>query len=178
MKKLKCSSCGGNLEIDENQQYATCKHCETKYKLNEDLNVNIKLDDNISKKLNGTMEQQKSPLAAAMMIGMIFVFGVIFIVTAISMSRMHSENDKSSFNFQFENKGGTKSAFLLSSTLDDIVQNNKTNSRKVKLVYDGKETTDEKEIIEIKHSLSGNYEVTVNYGEDGYVSEIVLEKLN
>jgi len=33
MEKLKCESCGANLEIDENKEYATCKYCNLKYKL-------------------------------------------------------------------------------------------------------------------------------------------------
>ena len=58
----------------------------------------------------------------------------------------HSNNDyeKSSFNNQFENDSGTKSAFFLESILDDIIKNNKTNKRKIILIFDGKEITDEK----------------------------------
>ena len=45
MKKLRCTSCNGELELDEKKEYATCKYCNTKYKLNEDLTINVKLDD-------------------------------------------------------------------------------------------------------------------------------------
>ena len=71
----------------------------------------------------------------------------------------------------------TKSAFFVESTLDQIIESNKTHDRKVALVFEGKETTDEKEILDIKHSLSGTYEVSINYDDKGYVSKIVLEKL-
>ncbi len=44
MEKLKCESCGANLEIDENKEYATCPYCNLKYKLKKDNNLNIKLE--------------------------------------------------------------------------------------------------------------------------------------
>ena len=52
MEKLKCSSCGGHLQVEDNKEYAVCDHCGAKYKLNEDLNINIKLDDNMKEVLN------------------------------------------------------------------------------------------------------------------------------
>ena len=27
MEKLKCTSCGGHLDVEENKEYAVCKHC-------------------------------------------------------------------------------------------------------------------------------------------------------
>lgn len=61
--------------------------------------------------------------------------------------------------------------------MDEIIESNKTHDRKVSLVFEGKETTNEKEIIEIKHSLSGDYEVSINYDDDGYVNKIIVEKI-
>ena len=78
-----------------------------------------------------------------------------------------ASNKKSSKkSFQFNNDNGTKSAFFLESTLDEIIQSNKKYDRKVLLVFNGKETSDESEIIEIKHSLDGNYEVSLNYDDE------------
>ena len=53
------------------------------------------------------------------------------------------------FNFQFANDNGTKSAFFLESTLDEIIESNKTQDRLVTLVFNGKEVTEESEIINI-----------------------------
>ena len=47
MEKLKCTSCGGHLDVEENKEYALCKHCGARYKLNEDININIKVNDGI-----------------------------------------------------------------------------------------------------------------------------------
>ena len=58
MEKLKCTSCGGNLEVEENKEYAVCSHCGAKYKLNKDLNVNIRLDENMKDIVNKGVEVQ------------------------------------------------------------------------------------------------------------------------
>lgn len=180
MEKLKCSSCGGHLEIEENKEYAKCKYCGARYKLNEDLNVNIKLDDNMKEILNnGFGTVQKFSKFTIIPIAIIFLIGVTMCVTIGSMGFIHNGKDenKSMFNIHLENDGGTKNAFFLESTLDDIIQSNKTHNRKVALVFEGKETTDEKEIIDIKHSLSGTYEVSINYDDKGYVNKIIVEKI-
>ena len=89
-----------------------------------------------------------------------------------------NEAKKHSFNFQFFGANGTKSAFFLESTFDEIVQSNKTHDRKVSLVFDGKEIIDESEIINIKHSLDGEYEVSLNYDDEGYINKVVVDKIN
>jgi hypothetical protein len=179
MKKLKCSSCGGNLVVDSSNEYATCEYCDTKYKLNEDLNVNIKMDDS-AKEVYGN-----SKAANIISVFVIFIIGAIVCVIVASMG--HSgfssydnsyDYDRSSFNLSFSNVNGTQIYIFVGHTLDDVISSNKTNSRKISVVYDGRETTDEKEIIDIKHSLSGFYEVSIDYDSDGYVNRIGLEKAN
>ena len=53
MEKLKCSSCGGEITVDDDKEYGTCPYCGTKYKLNKDVNVNIlsTLDVNVDDSL-------------------------------------------------------------------------------------------------------------------------------
>jgi len=178
MEKLKCSSCGGHLEIEENKEYAKCKYCGARYKLNEDLNVNIKLDDNMKEILNnGFGTVQKFSKFAIIPMAIIFVIATFIIITIATSFNSSSDGSKNMFNIHLEHQGGTKSAFFLESTLDDIIQSNKTHNRKVALVFEGKETTDEKEIIDIKHSLSGTYEVSINYDDKGYVNKIIVEKI-
>ncbi len=192
MEKLKCSSCGGELEVEENKEYAKCKYCGARYKLNEDLNVNIKLDDNIKEVLNnglGTVQHFSKftiiPIVA------IFIIGAIICVVAASTfsfkndntfneerTKQQEESNKNHFNFQFYGANGTKNEFLLEHTLDEIVQSNKTNDRKVSLVFNGTETIEESEIINIKHSLDGDYEVSINYDDEGYINKIIVDKIN
>ena len=178
MKKLKCSSCGGNLVVDFSNEYATCEYCDTKYKLNEDLNVNIKMDDS-AKEVYGNPK-------IANVIAIVAIFLIVAIICVIVASMRHSSfsstnsynYDRSSFNLSFTNANGTQIYIFVERTLDEVISSNKTNSRKISVVYDGRETTDEKEIIDIKHSLSGFYEVSVDYDSDGYVNRIGLEKVN
>lgn len=191
MEKLKCSSCGAELEVEENKEYAKCNHCGTRYKLNKDLNVNIKLDDSIKEKLNDQLEMVTTPKTTIISIAVIFIIGVFICVIAASTfsyrsdntfneerTKQEEESNKDHFNFQFYGANGTKNAFFLEHILDDIVQSNKTNDRKVSLVFNGTETTEESEIINIKHSLDGNYEVSINYDDTGYINKIIVDKIN
>lgn len=197
MKKLNCSSCGATLEVEENKEYAVCEHCGSRYKLNEDLNVNINLDDNMKDVLNTGMGTFNHTLKFMFIPIIIFViiFGLIFYFGFINTNKSKKVVDnnqnqikeqintqqekvkKEMFNFQFINDNGTKSAFFLESTLDEIIQSNKTYDRKVILVFNGNEVIDESEIIDIKHSLKGNYEVSLNYDEEGYINKIVVNKI-
>lgn len=197
MKKLNCSSCGAELRIEENKEYAVCDHCGTRYKLNEDLNINIKLDDNVKDVINtsfGTVNKASKFMFAPIFIFVIAFSLILFIgIRSINRSRNNNEENrkqteekvnnqqeevkKDIFNFQFVNDNGTKSAFLLESTLDEIIQSNKIYNRKVTLVYNGKETTDETEIINIKHSLEGDYEVSLDYDDEGFINRIKVESL-
>jgi len=195
MEKLKCSSCGATLQIEENKEYAICNHCGSKYKLNEDLNVNIKLDDNMKEVLNtglGTFKHISKFMFIPIIIAVI-IFILVFYIGFININKnrntmednqkqmeqqlnKYQENvKKDAFNFQFTNDNGTKSAFFLESTLDEIIQSNKTYDRKVILVFNGTEILDESEIINIKHSLDGNYEVSFNYDDDGYINKIIVD---
>ena len=156
MKKLNCSSCGAELRIEENKEYAVCDHCGTKYKLNEDLNINIKLDDNVKDVINtsfGTVNKASKFMFLPIFIFIIAFSLILFIgIRTINRSRNNNEENrkqteekvnnqqeevkKDIFNFQFVNDNGTKSAFLLESTLDEIIQSNKLYTRKVTLVVE------------------------------------------
>ena len=186
MEKLKCTSCGGNLDAEENNKYAVCKHCGAKYKLDKDLNINFKIDNNTKELLNGFGMFKPTPKIMAIPIiafAIIFTIGISF--TIFDTKKYNSENaerekeyEKSSFNFEFTTANGTKADIFVESTLDDIIQSNKTHDRKVTLVFEGNETTDEDEIIEIKHSLNGDYEVRKEYDTEGYINKIIVDKIN
>ena len=198
MKKLKCSSCGAKLQVEENKEYAVCNYCKAKYKLNEDINVNLKLDDNMKEVLNKQLGifQNASKFILIPIALFIIIFVLIFLFNYINTiknskeveerqkqikeqaKQQQEETKKNIFNFQFINDNGTKSAFFLKSTLDEIIQSNKTQDRIVILVFNGKETQEESEILNIKHSLDGNYEVSLNYDNDGYINKIIVNTIS
>lgn len=222
MEKLKCTSCGATLEVEDNKEFARCKYCGSKYKLNQD--INIKLDDNIKDVVNGTVS---SLLQAKVFLFIpIIIFVIVFIIIATigtsfftgsndynyvpsySSSSSSSDAEKKaeeekmkqelkeqaeqemkkrdvqSFNFSFSLASGTKVKDSVEHTIDSIISSNKKNERKIALVYNGKSTTDESEIIKIKNSLPDykghrfqEYEVSVDYDSDGYINKIIVKKL-
>ena len=199
MKKMRCTSCGAELKVKDDKEYAICEHCGSSYKLNEDVNINFKMDDNMKDVLKQGMEHTKK-FSRLMLIPVGF-FVVIFISIIVfsfkteadfnkeqeesrqqmeeKAAKAKEESDKYSFNFQFINAAGTKSGNQAESTLDDIIESNKNYDRQVTLVFNGKSTTDEAEIIKIKHGLGSwdEYEVIVNKDSDGYVNEIKVDKV-
>ena len=187
MKKLNCSSCGGHLEVESNNEYAFCRHCGARYKLNEDLNINFKVDDSVKDTLKGGFRAFK--FISKMALVPLCMFFIAFIVVTLSVFKtirsetfqertgIQEKSKKETFNHQFINSNGTKQAIFVKSTLDIIILSNITLDRLVILIFNGTKTTDEKEIIEIKHSLDGEYEVSFNYDKSGYISEIKVEKI-
>ena len=185
MKKLKCSSWGGDIKVDSDKDFGTCPYCGTKYKLNEDINVNIRLNDNAKEVLNNGSEVITGFSKTASSIIIIFAIGIIFVIVGICIFSFNGRSSSSNlmgetyhFNNQFIYDNGTQPAIFVASTMDEIIQSNKTNDRKVVLVFEGKETSDEKEIIDIKHSLDGFYEVSLNYDDAGFINKIVVDKVN
>ncbi len=194
MKNLKCSSCGATLQIDENKEYAICNHCGSKYKLNEDLNINIKFDDNVKEVFNNNLGAYKhiskfiytTVIIIVIVTLLILYFGFIKIdknrkiiegnQSQIKEQVNNQQEDvkKDKFNFQFIGDNGTKNAFFLERILDKIIQSNKIYDRKIILSFNGKEITNETEIINIKHSLDGDYEVSLNYDNNGYINKIIV----
>ena len=191
MKKLKCLSCGGDLKLDESKEYGICEYCHTKYKLNEDLNVNIKLDDNINNLFTEVFDRVAHPFKKAKFVFLpVIIFAIIitliaFITFRTTSSKMSNnrnsdtEIQNTAFNLPFAHLNGTQPKIFVEGVLDSIVQSNKTNKRTITLVYEDNKTTDEKEIVNIKHSLENkNYEVTYDYDKDGYINVITIELLN
>lgn len=199
MKKMRCTSCGAELKVKEDKEYAVCEHCGSSYKLNEDVNINIKMDDNTKEMINqgfGNVGKFSKFMAVPIIVFVVFFVGIIcfsFIgernfnkkqeesrqQMEEKANKAQEESEKYSFNFQFVNAAGTNYGNQLEGTLDDIIESNKNYDRKVTLVFNGESTTDESKIIEIKHSLGSwdEYEVIVNKDADGYINEIKVDKI-
>ncbi|MCR4581277.1 MAG: hypothetical protein K5666_02060, partial [Bacilli bacterium] len=103
MKKLKCTSCGGNLEVEDNNEYAKCAYCDTRYKLNEDKTINIKIDDSVAKSFKGMSKYMIIPFV--MVFIFVIVIGCIIFKTA---TKSQTDFDKTRFNNQFIYKNGTQ----------------------------------------------------------------------
>ena len=206
MQKLKCESCGGNIKIEEDKEFATCPFCKTKYKLNETKNVYIKLDDNAKELLENSINHfgkiSKIAIIPFIVVFLIIIALALTIIFNISKAKKGEPIDnqitnnektidntinnikktisKSSFNSKFEMYSGTQSKFFIESLLDNVVTNNKTNKELlVTVIYKDKTTTDPDEIVNIKHSLKDKikYEIKLDYDKDNYVNNITIEEL-
>lgn len=174
MKKLRCESCNGDLVVDEKKEYATCNYCGTKYKLNDDMTINIKIDDSIA---SSVKKVSKFMIIPFIMIAIIII--AVIVVIIVSTSKSQSSFDKNKFNSQFAFQSGTQYKIFVDSLIDTVNESNKKNSdHQVVLVYKDKGVTSNDDLISIKHSLNNNkYEVIYNYDEDGYLNKIVIEDI-
>ena len=83
------------------------------------------------------------------------------------------------FNGALEIHSGSNMGTGVESVLDSIITNNKKQDRKITVKYMGTETQNEQEIKNIKQDLktSSEYEVSFEYDEEGYIKEVIIEKL-
>lgn len=67
----------------------------------------------------------------------------------------------------------------VSPMLDQIMKSNKTNDRKITVKYNETETQDTEEIKKLKTNIDefGSYEISLEYDEEGYIKEAIIEKV-
>lgn len=81
------------------------------------------------------------------------------------------------FNGEFEFYTGTKKGMFVSNLLDKIITNNKKDQdHLLTVVYGTHNTTNSEEITNIKQELDDwhDYEVSLDYGEDGYANKVTI----
>ena len=188
MKKLKCTNCGGSLKISEDKQMATCPFCNEQYKLNEDLNININLNDNAKEVVNNG---KKTALVMLIPFIIIFVF-IIFIATtfifkaftttskSIEETNAYNTIDKVMFNGFLELYKGTNRGTMVKSLIDEIVTSNKKNESKVSVIFNDTKYETVDDIINIKTNIEKNkeYEVIFNYNDSGFIYESIIKALD
>ena len=88
--------------------------------------------------------------------------------------------DKKSFNLYYETQTGTQWGSSVNIILDKVITNNKTNDRKITVVYNTVSTEDPTEIKNLKSNFEDftDYEVSVDYDDNGYVNKITVEDSN
>ena len=141
MEKLTCKNCGAPMVVNETKDFAECKNCGTKYKLNEDININIKLDDSMKETVNNGMDMVKKGSKLILIPFLIFFFAValtiiIVVPKTISEAKKKSEEtqekfDIDSFNSKYEIRSGKKPKLFVETLIDDISVDNKKNKHKI-----------------------------------------------
>ena len=203
MKKLRCESCGGELRIEENGEYANCDYCRTRYKLNEDKTLVIKLDDSV-KEIGKNIKTAAIPfiiMGVTFVMFFIVIFGIILYEQHQSSSdydsnvqkqqemfesnvqtmqsdgtKMEKEYKVSNFNLVFNMYVGTQPKFFVEKLLDEVNTSNQEKDRDITVEYNNKSMLDFDEIVEFKHNLKNqNYEVKYAYDNDGYITKVILK---
>ena len=179
MEKLKCTSCNGDLELDEKHEIATCKFCGTKYKLDGDKTIVLKLEDVKMPHVNPKDIDKAFRPVIIVFVGIFILAVSLIIIFSLNMSK---KSDVSRFNLDFTYASGTQQPLFVADTLDKVNTKNKTNDKhKITVVFRDVETQDEDEINNIKKRVTQvigvytKYEVKLYYDKDGYVNKIVIE---
>lgn len=100
------------------------------------------------------------------------------ILDKININKIQDSINKNEMNSKFERYTGSESGFFLEDMFDVLITHNKKyQDKKVSLKYNEINTTDQEEIKNIKKGIKrgDKFEVSVNYNENGFVYEIVLE---
>ncbi len=190
MKKLKCESCGGLLNIEESGEYAYCDYCKTKYKLNEDKTITFKMDDNVKDAFSSglkTMSKYQAiftiiPIAVFILIAAVMGFGIY----QASKQQMNESNTTETRNYdlqvlttRLELYSGTKATIFVKNALDEIVTYNKKHvDNPITVTFEAITTPDVTQIVEIKKKLDDNkkYEIMYDYDSNGYINNMNIQK--
>lgn len=100
------------------------------------------------------------------------------ILDKLNIDNIGNTIKKEEFNSKFERHTGSQSGFFLEDMFDILITHNKKyQDNKVVLKYNEINTTDPEEIKNVKSNIKNGdkFEVSINYDENGYVNEIVLE---
>lgn len=96
-----------------------------------------------------------------------------------NVTEEQNKHEIDSFNRKFEMHSGTQYRIFIISLIDDVITNNKKNSGHLITVINGNiNSSDPEEIRKIKDNftdMTAQYEVILDYDENGYVSRITIE---
>ena len=95
------------------------------------------------------------------------------------ISGVTSEMGKTTFNATFNGYNGTKNGNQVKNLLDDVITSNKTNNRKVTVKYLETKTQETEEIKNVKSKIneSQNFEISFEYDGEGYIYEVIIERV-
>ncbi len=178
IKKFKCNSCGASLKIDKNKDFIKCEYCGSVYDMPKENKINDLLNN--SSKLNDVVDKNHKVIA-------LLIFGItiiiILVVSIFTFKIINSTNnsfndfDVNSFNSKYEMYPKITSKFFLTNILDDVVTNNKKNTKHlITIEYQDIKTDNPSLIVSLKKNLEDKtYELNFDYDKDGYINIITIE---
>lgn len=203
LKELKCKNCGAKIELEEGKTEATCKYCNTTFKVDDEYSKaynytkgvlkaqNEQMQENLNEYNNSTIGKASKAITAVIFFLVFIVIVTIIGVSIYDITSSTAKNNKTNivnksdydefdvemFNSSFSGYNGTKRTFFIKSYLDKIVTNNKTEKEHIITVkYLDKETSDPDEIVAIKKSLAenGEYELSMDYDKNGFFNKLTI----
>lgn len=181
LEEVKCKACGARLDIKEGADSVTCPYCNVTYKVQDMEDSGYEFEKGRLKAQREhiktiTSYNRKALLIPFVVITLMIIIGTIAgIVATGGKGSSSSEVSASSFNAGY-NSGRTNGTFV-EDDLNDIIKNNKTNNRKIKVSYNGTETDDPEKIDEIRRDFDTSiyYEIGQNYDDKGYITTYIIE---
>ncbi len=123
MKEMKCKTCGGLLNIDEDKDFGVCPYCKTKYKLNDNKTISFKMDDNTKESITkGYKLFGKISLAIVIPFVLAFLLIISLAIYGIISFNKSRNNTQDSFFNQF-----SKLQTTTESSINDIYDKYKKN---------------------------------------------------
>lgn len=197
----RCPNCKGKLNYSSEKKAWNCEYCDSVFAEEQLEDKKYKLANNfldVFKKIGtGYLVLIGIIVVAVISVIVIVLVNIFKIVDDDKYEQVENSNvedvvddymddfldvmDKQkvdSFNSTFEMHSGTKSGFFVKNLFDDIVTNNKTNKEHiVTLVFNDNNTSNVDTIIDLKKVLndSTDYEVILDYDDNGYVYMITIE---
>lgn len=101
------------------------------------------------------------------------------IIDSITDNKHYSDFEIKSFNSIFEMYVGTERGLSVSRLIDEVITSNKTNDEHIiTVVFGNINSVDSDEIRSIKKSLGDwtEYEVILDYDENGFVNLVTIEE--
>jgi len=196
LEEIRCKSCGAKLEVEEDAEMVTCPYCNNTYKIEDEDMENSGYEFE-----KGRIKAQKEQMESATMnhkwiivLPILIASIVMFIVVNIAMMNMRKsannfgsstnsvakKNIESSDSFNIYLSSGRKYCIFLEDELERIITSNKTHDEKQIIVkYNGAETNNPDEIKQLKKSLNRDkeYEVTLDYDNEGYINVYTIEDI-
>lgn len=188
MEKLKCTSCNGDLEVEDNGKYATCKFCGTKYKLEGNKTVVINVGDfDKLKSMVDTSAPKAIVRTSKVMIVLIMVITVVMIAVFARAYITNTNNNKKELDIKSFNQN-----------LDDYYQykiyddgayvaingvegsNERNPDHRISVVYKEKTYSTDEEIEEVKKLVreacrKGKLKYHFYISEGDYINQLIIE---
>lgn len=191
LRELKCKNCGAVINVEENASKVECEYCHTSFAVDDAYSDGYKFEKGRikaqSEHLEKNMENVKTafkPIEKIFAVQYVICF-IIFIViigviifSVIKQGSSVSDFDLNKFNSIYEMYSGSEFGMGVKSIIDEASTNNKKDKEhQITIKYGDINTKEPEKMKEIKKEIFDmkNYEVSLEYDDDGFIYMIIIE---